>query len=99
MYTADSETIGTGHYSFKPEDGGSLFLRNIGVTYIRIGCRNTEDDSLTNLRRENMKNGNVTLCLLAAMLPLRKRVYVLRYFFRLDEISPRTADQLSPIIL
>jgi hypothetical protein len=43
---------GTGPHSFKPEDGGSLFLRNTGVKYIHIVCHSAEHYTLANPRRE-----------------------------------------------
>jgi hypothetical protein len=98
-YIVDSETIGTEPYYFKPEDGDSLFLRNIGVTYIFVWRQKPEDYSLSNPRGENLDNGTVTLCLLAAIVPLRKRAYVLSCGVRLGEISSRTADQPSAVIL
>jgi hypothetical protein len=66
----------TGPYSSKPEDGGSLFLRNTDVKYIHIGCQSAEDHTLANPRRENFKSDTFTMCLLAAVVLRIKRVYM-----------------------
>lgn len=73
---ADYETMETGPFSSKPENGGGLFLRNTGVMYIHIGCQNAEDYTLTNPRPENFKSNTVTMCLLATLLLYIKCVYV-----------------------
>jgi len=65
---ADSEEMGTGPKSSKPEDGGSLFLRNTDVKYIHIGCQSPEDYTMANPRRENFKSDTFTMCLLAAVV-------------------------------
>jgi hypothetical protein len=68
--------IGTGPYFFKPEDGGSLFLRNTGVKYIHIGYHSAEDYTLANPRRETFKYDTFTVCLLSAIVLRVKCVYI-----------------------
>jgi len=68
--TADSDAIGTGTHSSKPEEVGSLFLRNTDVKYIHIGCQSAEDYTMVNPRLENFKPDTLTMCLLAAVVKL-----------------------------
>jgi hypothetical protein len=74
--TADSETMGTGPYSSKLEDGGSIFIRNTDVKYIHIGCQSAEDYTLANPRRENFKSDTISMCLLAAVVLHTKCAYI-----------------------